>query len=105
MYDDGMPKRRVTITIEMDLLEEAQAAVSNGQCRSLSQWIEGAISDQLDKEQRLALLGELIAEYEAEHGVITEEEMEERIRRDKEASATFRASAQARMAALQAERP
>ena len=99
-----MPKQRVTITIELDLLEEAQAAVSNGRCRSLSQWIGEAVADQLDKERRLALLDELIAEYEAEHGVITAEAMEERIRKDKEAAAAIRASAQARMAALQGER-
>lgn len=96
-----MPKQRVTITVELDLLEEAQAAVSSGQCRSLSQWIEGAIADQLDKERRLALLAELIAEYEEEHGVITEEDMEERTRRDKEAAAAVRARAEARLAALQ----
>jgi len=99
-----MPKQRVTITIELDLLEEAQAAVNQGRCRSLSQWIGEAIADQLDKERRLALLGELIAEYEEEHGVITEEAMEERIRKDKEAAAAIRAKAQVRMAELQAER-
>lgn len=99
-----MPKQRVTITIELDLLEGAQDAVNQGRCRSLSQWIGEAIADQLDKERRLALLAELIAEYEEEHGVITEEEVEERIRKDKEEAAVHRAKAQARMAELQAER-
>ena len=99
-----MPKQRVTISIELDLLEEAQAAVSNGQCRSLSQWIGEAVAEQLDKERRLALMAEMIAEYEAEHGVITEEDMEEQIRRDKEAAAAIRAKAKARMAEIQAER-
>lgn len=99
-----MPKQRVTISIEIDLLEEAQAAVSNGQCRSLSQWIGEAVAEQLDKERRLALLAEMVAEYEAEHGVITEEDMEEQIRKDKEAAAANRAAGKARYAALQATR-
>ena len=96
-----MPKGRITITIELDLLDEVQTAVNDGSCRSVSQWISEAMADRLAEEQRLAVLRQMIAEYEAEHGVITDEEMAEQAQRDRDAAAAIRAAAEARLAAQQ----
>ncbi|MDE0115655.1 MAG: hypothetical protein OXT07_03420 [bacterium] len=47
-----MPKERVTITVEADLLNHVQSAVQAGACRSVSEWISQAIEEQLAKGAR-----------------------------------------------------
>ena len=42
------------------------------------------------RERRLTVLGELIRDYEATHGVITEDEMAEQAQRDRDAAAVAR---------------
>ena len=96
-----MPKERVTITVEVDLLEHAQSAVQAGVCRSVSEWIGKAMEEQLAKEARLAAMDELIAEFEAEHGPITDEEIAEQRQRDREAWAFWRQEGERRLAEWQ----
>lgn len=92
-----MPKERVTITVEVDLLNHAKAAVHSGVCRSVSEWIGQAMAEQLAKDDRLAALDELIAEFEAEHGPITDEEIAEQRQRDREAAAFWRQEGERKM--------
>ena len=89
-YDKGMTKRRITLTIDADLLDEASAAVSDGDASSVSAWVNQAMADKSEHRQRLKALGEAIADYEAEFGKITDEELEERRRLDREEADQFR---------------
>ncbi len=88
-----MRKRRVTIKVGEDLLEAAQAAVGEGRARSVSEWVAGAMAQRLATDRRLAVLSELIRDYEAVHGVITEEEIAEQAERDRDAAAVARMAA------------
>lgn len=85
-----MRKRRVTITVDEDLLEEANTAVGAGRVRSISEWIAGAMAYRRARDRRLAALGDLIGDYEAEHGVITAGEIAEQAQRDRDAAALSR---------------
>ncbi|MDE0118280.1 MAG: hypothetical protein OXT07_16895 [bacterium] len=96
-----MPKERVTITVELDLLDHAKSAVQAGVCRSVSEWISQAMAEQLARDDRLVALDELIAEFEALHGPITDEEIEEQMRRDREAAEFHRQEGARKMAERQ----
>lgn len=85
-----MRKRRVTVTVDEDLLEEANAAVGDGRARSVSEWVAGAMALRRVRERRLTVLTELIRDYEATHGVITEDEMAAQAQRDRDAAAVAR---------------
>ncbi|MYE73248.1 MAG: hypothetical protein F4240_08185 [Acidimicrobiia bacterium] len=89
-YDECMPKERITITVELDLLNHAKSAVQAGVCRSVSEWISQAMAEQLARDDRLVALDELIAEFEALHGPVTDEDIAEQRQRDREAAAYWR---------------
>lgn len=67
---------RLSATVEEDLLLAARKAVRAGHADSLSAWVNEALRRQVDHDRRLQALQELIAAHEAEHGEISEEEME-----------------------------
>lgn len=56
----------------------------------MSEWVAGAMAQRRARERRLAVLRELIHDYEAAHGVITEGEMAEQAQRDRDAAAVSR---------------
>ncbi len=85
-----MSKRRVTVTVDEELIDAVTTAVDQGQARSVSAWISGAIEQRRDHERRLAELASLITAYEAEHGVITEEELADQAQADRDAAALLR---------------
>lgn len=97
-YDEGMTKRRITVTVDADLLDEASAAVSDGDASSVSAWVNQAMADKSEQRRRLKALGEAIADYEAEFGEITEEEMAEQRREDLKAAEQVRADGRRRRA-------
>ena len=59
------------------------------------------MTEQLAKDARLAAMDELIAEFEAEHGPITDEEIAEQRQRDRDASAALRLEGERRLAEWQ----
>lgn len=71
------PKRRVTVSVDQELLEAARAAVERGDVRNISAWVNEGMQRQLDHERRLGAADDFFAWYEAEHGPITEEQMDE----------------------------
>lgn len=93
VYDEYMQKQRVTVTVDEELLHDANRAVSEGRSRSVSEWISEAMAQRRDRDQRLAVLSRLVSEYEAEHGVITDDEIAEQAQQDRDAAAAFRAAA------------
>src|SRR5687767_8792123 len=83
-------KERLTVTIDRDLIEVAEEAVANGQADSVSAWVNAALAEKSAKERRLIAARKAIAAYEAQFGVITEEEMEEQRRLDRAAAIVVR---------------
>jgi hypothetical protein len=89
-YDDGMTKRRVTVTLDADVLDAGANAVESGQASSLSAWINAALVRESDRFERLQALREVVAEYEAEHGAFSDDELAEQARLDEEEKARSR---------------
>ena len=86
-------KERVTVTLDRALLEAANAAVAAGRADSLSAWVNLALAEHVAKERRLATLSKVLEEYEAEHGVITAEELVLREREDRRKAIVVRGTA------------
>ncbi|MCL2092191.1 MAG: hypothetical protein FWH11_13490 [Micrococcales bacterium] len=85
-----MTKRRVTITADTEPLAVGQQAVADGEYGSLSEWANAAMTEKVTRDARLRALRDAIAAYEAEHGVITDEEITAQVRADQEAAIVVR---------------
>lgn len=70
------PRERLSATVEAELLVAGRAAVTDGRAESLSAWVNGALRRQADHDGRMKALDEFLDAYEAEHGEITEQEMQ-----------------------------
>ncbi len=68
-------KERLSATVDAELLGAAQDAVAKGRAENVSAWVNEALRRHVEHERRLAAFEAFIGEYEAEHGVITEQEM------------------------------
>jgi hypothetical protein len=66
---------RLSATVRPDLLKAGRRAVVEGRAPSLSAWVNDALARQAEHDRRLKALDEFIREYEAEHGVITEQDI------------------------------
>ena len=78
-------KKRITVTIDADLLATAEAAVRAGRASSLSAWVNRALDRQAQEDKRIAGMDAAITAYERDHGKVTDEEVEDQrraIRRD-----------------------
>ena len=67
--------------MDADLVAAAQEAVAQGRAESVSAWVNEALRLKLAHDRRLRALDEFVAAFEAEHGEITEAEMNEATRR------------------------
>lgn len=79
--------------MDEDLLGEVDAAVADGRARSVSEWVAGAMAQRRARDRRLAVLSELVRDYEGAHGVITADEVAEQAHRDRDAAALARTRA------------
>lgn len=61
--------------MEADLLRSGQRAVAEGRADSLSAWVNEALRRQAEHDRRLKALDAAIRTYEAENGVITDEDI------------------------------
>jgi len=78
-----LKKARLTVTVDAELVEAANAAVESGAAESVSAYVNDALAVQSARQRRLTALHRAIRDYEAEFGEITEEEMAERRREDR----------------------
>jgi hypothetical protein len=85
-------KERLTVTVDRALLRAAQDAVAAGRADSVSAWVSRALSDRVEKERRLSAMAEAIAAYEADFGMISDEEMAEQRRADRTSAVVIRGS-------------
>lgn len=83
-------KVRTTVSLDRGLVEAAQEAVERGEASSVSAWVSDAISERVTHLRRLRAMADALADYEAEHGVITPEEIAAVQRADAEAAIVVR---------------
>ena len=83
-------KRRLSASVDAELVAVAQAAVTGGHAESISAWVNDALRLKADHDRRLRALDEFLAAYEAEHGDITEDEMRDAARRARERAIVVR---------------
>ena len=76
-------KRTATITVSPELIEAGNRAVSAGLAPSLSGWVSAALEQKADLDDKLRNMAAAIADYEAEFGVITDEEIAQQEREDR----------------------
>lgn len=69
-------KRRLSASIDDELLAAAEAAVREGQAPSMSALVEDALRMQVEKSRRLAAMDEFIATLDEESGRPTDDEVE-----------------------------
>ena len=84
------PKQRLSASVDADLLAAATAASRRGRVRTVSEWVNDALRLKLEHDQRLHALAAFIDSYEAEHGEITQAEMDRATRRARSRAVTVR---------------
>lgn len=83
-------KSRLSVTVDADLIAAVHDAVAGGAAESMSAWVNDALRLKLDHDRRLRGIDDFIAAYEAEHGEITEEEMDAAVRSMRERAIVVR---------------
>jgi len=73
----------MTVTVDPELVEAANRAVSDGEAESLSGWVSAALVDKVAKDRKLADLHKAVEAYEVEFGEITPEELAAQARTDR----------------------
>jgi hypothetical protein len=97
-------KLRLTVTVDPDLVQAGNEAVSSGRAESLSAWVNLALAERVVRERRLRALGEAIAAYEAEFGAITDAELVTQQRADRASARVVRGPAPIRTKRRRARR-
>ncbi len=83
-------KERLSVSVDPELVAAGRAAVAAGRSESLSAWVSTALERQSQHEARLQAMEAFLAQYEAENGTITQEEMDAAQRSAKERSIVVR---------------
>ena len=86
-------KRRLSASVDDDLIRAAEAAAKRGDVPTVSAWVNEALREKLDHERRLASLGSFIRGFEGANGEISEREMDDAARRARGRAVTVRALA------------
>lgn len=86
-------KHRLTITVDPHLVDAGQHAVSEGKADSVSAWISEAIQEKIERDRKLELLAVAVADFEAEHGEITDAEIATQRRTDRANATVVRGAA------------
>jgi hypothetical protein len=68
-------KYRLSASVDSAVMSVAQAAVAAGRAANVSAWVNEALHRQAEHDRRMQALDQFLHAYEAEHGVITEEEI------------------------------
>jgi hypothetical protein len=91
-------KRRLTVTVDPELIEAGQRAVEDGQADSVSGWVSGALEDKIVRDRRLAHLAAAVADYEKDFGEISAEEIAAQQRDDRQHATVVRGRRSSRKA-------
>jgi metal-responsive CopG/Arc/MetJ family transcriptional regulator len=85
-------KQRLSASVDADLLAAAEAAAKRGEVANVSAWVNEAMRSKLEHDRGLSELAAVIADFEAEHGEITNVEMEKAARTARARALTVRGS-------------
>jgi hypothetical protein len=80
----------MTVTVDPELVEAGNRAVAEGAASSLSAWVNVALADRARRDEQLAQLRHAVADYEAEFGAITAEEIAAQRRADRAGATVVR---------------
>lgn len=69
-------KVRLSASVDAELVAAGQAAVAAGKAENLSAWVNEALIRHTEHGRGLQALAAFVAEYEAEHGEISQEDMD-----------------------------
>jgi Arc/MetJ-type ribon-helix-helix transcriptional regulator len=69
-------KKRLSVTVDAELIAAGRAAVESGRYENLSAWVGAALRERSERDRLLRAGDEFFRWYEAEYGDITEEDME-----------------------------
>ncbi len=83
-------KSRLSVSVDSDLVAAGRTTVQQGEARTLSAWVNDALRRQVAHQVRLRALQEFVTAYEAEQGVITDEEMTAAVRRARSSAVVVR---------------
>ncbi len=83
-------RRRLTVTLDPELIDEGRRAVETGEADSVSGWVSEAIEDKVRRDRKLRLLAAAVADFESEFGEITVQEIAAQQRLDRERSTVVR---------------
>jgi Arc/MetJ-type ribon-helix-helix transcriptional regulator len=89
-------KRRLSASVDAELVAVAKEAVTGGHAESISAWVNDALRLKADHDRRLQALDDFLAAYEAEHGEITDDEMRDAARRAREQAIVVRGAPEQR---------
>lgn len=89
------PRRRLSASVDAELIAAGQAAVASGTAANLSAWVNEALRRQAEHDRRLAALGDVIAEFEVQHGKLTDAEIAEASRWARERAVVVRGGSRA----------
>lgn len=73
-------KRRLSASVDADLLKAAEDAAKRGAVPTVSAWVNDALRMKLEHEARLRALAAFIDVFEAEHGPIGTDEIDRAVR-------------------------
>jgi hypothetical protein len=79
-------KERLTVTVDPELVRAGNAAVAEGRAESLSAWVNLALGERRDREQRLRALAAAVEAFEARFGELGSEEVARQQRTDRAGS-------------------
>jgi hypothetical protein len=68
-------KQRLSASVAPDLIRAAEEAVARGHAPRVSAWVSDAMRLKAAHDRRLLALAQFVADFEAEHGGIGEEEL------------------------------
>jgi len=74
-------KRRLSASVDAELMVAAESAARRGEVANLSAWVNDAMRLKIEHDQGLKELAGVIADFESEHGQITNEEIEKAVRK------------------------
>ena len=83
-------KKRLSASVDSEMIAAGQRAVSEGRADSLSAWVNDALRLKTEHDRRMQALDEFVAAYESAHGEITEDEMVNAARRARERAVVVR---------------
>lgn len=83
-------KKRLTVTVDPELVAAGQRAVASGEAESVSGWVSEALEDKVRRDRKLSFLAAAVEDFEREFGEITTEEIVAQQRIDRQDATVVR---------------